>query len=354
MQTAIFLQSEVRDPYAIYANLPSIFWDDINHIWALYSYAHCKKILTHPAALIPAVNTDGLNDYARIITGGLARLSNGNDHINARETAMHLFQCMLPVSTVGILEHLIGKATTFDWVETVCKKLPVLSILNSFGFNKEEGDFITDHIHQLVRLMLPVKTEEQLISVNNISKEIYQIIENHLLKDARFINLSPELCISNLTGLIIQSFDAGRGLLSNALFNFQDKDPVQKSVIETLRFDSPIHNTRRIAGEDIIIDNHKIEKGQSILVVLAAANWDEQQFKDPGSYNIERNNNTSALTFGYGMHMCLAKQLSINMATEALQFLSSNKVSILQTQVEYEPLINARLPKELQISIDKA
>jgi cytochrome P450 len=299
------------------------------------------------------VNTDGLNDYARIITGGLVRLSNGNEHVHARDIAMHLFQCMQPVSTTDILQPLIGKATTFDWVDIVCKKLPVLSILNGFGFNKEDGDFIVDHMHQLIRLMLPLKTAEQLISINNISKEIYHIIEKHLLRDARFSNLSPELCISNLTGLIIQSFDAGRGLLSNSLLHFQEKDPVQKSVIETLRFDPPVHNTRRIAGEDILIDNHTIEKGQSILVVLAAANRDKQQFKDPGSYNIERNNNTSALTFGYGMHMCLARQLSINMATEALQFLFSNKVTILQTQIEYEPLINVRLPAKILIALDK-
>src|SRR4051794_19752128 len=116
MQTAIFLQSEVRDPYALYTNFPSIFRDDINNIRAVYSYAYCKTILTHPAAIIPAVNTDGMNDYARIITAGLARLSNGNNHINARETAMQSFQSMQPVSTTDILEHLIGNATTFDWV----------------------------------------------------------------------------------------------------------------------------------------------------------------------------------------------------------------------------------------------
>jgi cytochrome P450 len=354
MQPAIFLQSEVQDPYAIYANSQPIFWDNINNIWALYSYAHCKKILTHPAALIPAVNADGLNDYAQIITGGFARLSNGREHIHTRDIAMRLFHCLQPVSTTDILKHLIGKATTFDWVETVGKKLPVLSILNGFGFNKEDRNFIADQVHQLIRLMLPVKTAEQLISINNISKEIYHIIEKHLLKETRFapiVKISPELCISNLTGLIIQSFDAGRGLLSNSLLHFQDKDPIQKSVIETLRFDPPVHNTRRIAAEDIIIDNHTIEKGQSILVVLAAANRDALQFKDPGSYNIERNNNASSLTFGYGLHMCLAKQLSINMATEALQFLSYSKVTLLQNLVEYEPLVNARLPKQILISV---
>jgi len=41
------------------------------------------------------------------------------------------------------------------------------------------------------------------------------------------------------------------------------------------------------------------------------------------------------------------------MATEALQFLFRNKVTILQTQIEYEPLINVRLPAKILIALDK-
>jgi hypothetical protein len=138
-------------------------------------------------------------------------------------------------------------------------QLPLLSTLKGFGFNNEDGCCITAHIEQLVKLMQPTKTDEQLLSINDISKEVYTIVDKHLLTEARFAPIikTPEalaLCVSNLTGLLIQSVDAGRGLLSNTLLHFlcneqfpRDNHYLQKSVVETLRFDSPIHNTRRVA-----------------------------------------------------------------------------------------------------------
>ena len=289
MQPAIFLQSEVQDPYAIYANFlheNPVYWD-----------------------------------------------------ITERETAMQLFRSMRPVSVAEILAQLLTNKKEIDWVETVCKKLPVLTILKSFGFKEDDCSFILTHIASLTKIMLPVKTTEQLAAVNTSSKEIYTLIEQHLK--------TPSVAaISNLAGLLIQSFDAGRGTLSNTLLHsFQQK---YHHIIETLRFDSPIHNTRRIAAEDI---NQHIKKGQSILLVLAAANRDEQQFADAGTYN--RNNNNELLTFGVGAHACIARHLSVSMATEALEYLYTAHPSakLLQKHIEYEPLVNARLCKQLLISL---
>lgn len=341
MQSAIFIQSTVQDPYEIYATFQQespVYWDDVNQLWAIYSYDQCKAILTHPAAQIPAVQTTGLNDTAQAIISNLARLSNGTTN---RETALQLYQRMQPVSTASILSQLINNKREIDWVDAVCKKLPVLTILNSFGFKEDDCRFITDHIEPFTKLILPVKTPEQLQAINNISKEMYSIIERHLGQTTAPV-------VSNLAGLLIQSFDAGRGTLSNTLLHSLQQ--AQHDVIETLRFDSPIHHTRRIATEDI---DHNIKKGQSILIVLAAANRDEQQFINAGTYNIHRNNNSALLTFGVGAHACLAKQLTINMATEALAFLFTTypDTKLLQKEIEYEPLVNARLLKHLLISL---
>jgi cytochrome P450 len=156
------------------------------------------------------------------------------------------------------------------------------------------------------------------------------------------------MAVSNLAGLLIQSFDAGRGTLSNTLLHSLKHE--QQDVTETLRFDSPIHNTRRIATEDI---DQNIKKGQSILIVLASANRDEKQFLHADTYDSSRSNNSTLLTFGAGAHACLAKQLSVNMATEALNFLFTTypNTRLIQQGIEYEPLINARLPKQLLISL---
>jgi cytochrome P450 len=70
-------------------------------------------------------------------------------------------------------------------------------------------------------------------------------------------------------------------------------------------------------------------------------------------FDIERSNNHEHLTFGTGGHMCVAKHFSIHLTTEALRYLfdNYNNISILEDKIEYEPLINARLPKAIWISI---
>lgn len=341
MQPAIFLQSEVPDPYAIYANFLQenpLYWDDVNQLWAVYSYDQCKAILTHPAAHIPAISTGGLNDYALAVVNNLARLSNGNSE---RETAMQLFQLMRPVPVTEILEHLLIDKRETDRIDAVCKRLPVLTILKGFGFHEDDCSFITAHIEAFTKIMLPVKTPQQLSAINQVSREFYTIIEQHLKTTAVPL-------ISNLAGLLIQSFDAGRGTLGNTLLQgFQQE---HHCVTETLRFDPPVHNTRRIATEDI---STSIKKGQSILIVLAAANRDEKHFENAGTYNSRRNNNHELLTFGVGAHACIAKQLSVSMATTALDYLFTTypSVKLLQKEIEYEALVNARLPKQLLISL---
>jgi len=334
MQSVIFLHSEVQDPYAIYAQLSPMYRDTVNQLWAVYSYDQCKAILTHPAAQIPAVNTDGLNEYALAIINHLARLSNSTAN---REIATQLYRQMHPVSMANILSQLLGNKRETDWIDTVCRKLPVLTILKRFGFNEDDCRFIADHIEPFTKLLSPVRSPD----INTICSEIYTIIGRHLRTTSAPV-------ISNLAGLLIQSYDAGRGTLTNTLLHGLQQE--KHDVIETLRFDSPIHNTRRIAVEDI---DHNIKKGQLILIVLAAANRDEKRFRDAGTYNINRSNNTDLLTFGAGAHACLAKQLTINMATEALAFLFDTypNITLLQKEVEYEPLVNARLVKQLLISL---
>ena len=126
-------------------------------------------------------------------------------------------------------------------------------------------------------------------------------------------------------------------------------------MVETLKLEQPIHNTRRVAAKDIHLGNCKVEKGQDLLIVLAAANRDQQQFKNADQYNIERSNNGEHLTFGVGPHRCVAKHFSIHLACEALAFLFQKykSVNLLTKDIEYEPLINARLPKNILSALTK-
>ncbi|KFF18177.1 cytochrome P450 [Flavobacterium hydatis] len=387
MQPTLFLQSDIKDPYAIYKTMLEkhpIFWDEANQIWAIYSHEYCTEILNSPNVNIPVINPNNeqnLNKYALKIINHLSRLSNGIQHVIAKETAMLLFANMKSININQIIADLLDNGlieNKIDWVDSVCKKLPILVILKSFGFEQDDCKFISEKIEHLVKIMLPNKSNEQVRAINEISESCYSIIKKQLSnlpfyqplldKISKSHNISLEetitISVSNLIGLLIQSYDAGRGILSNSLLqiinnpnliskNNIDKTLIQKLVIETLRFDPPIHNTRRVAITDIILGKTIIKKDKNLLLVLAAANRDPEKFDNALSFDIERINNNDNLTFGIGGHMCLAKYFSIQLTTEALFYLFNNykTITTLDNNIQYEPLINARLPRNIWILI---
>ena len=382
MSSTLFLQSDTNNPYLIYKTMLEkhpVYWDETNKIWAIYSYEDCISILKNPKAQIPAINPNNeqkLNQYSLEIFNNLARLSNGIQHDIAREIAMSLFSNINSVDINYIISQLIKNdlaENKIDWVNSVCKRLPILVLLKSFGFEENDCDFISDKIEFFTKIMLPNKTKEQVKLINDYSKQFYSIVEKHLFSLAfykpllskisekhniQFDEIIP-IVVSNLIGLCIQSFDAGRGILSNSFLqivqnkNISDKITIEKMVIETLRFDPPIHNTRRIATEDFLIGENLIKKNDAILIILASANRDSVKFDNALNFDMERNNNNENLTFGIGSHMCLAKYFSIHLATEALSFLFDQfkTITLLENNIQYEQMINARLPKTMWISL---
>lgn len=387
MSPTLFFQSDIKDPYAIYKTMLDdhpVFWDEANQIWAIYSHEYCTEILNSLNVNIPTINPNNeqkLNEHALKITNHLSRLSNGTQHAIAKETAMILFTNMKSIDINQIIAELLDNdliENKIDWVDSVCKKLPVLVILKSFGFGQNDCKFISEKIDLLVKIMLPNKSAEQVQAINEISENSYSMVKKHLSslsfykplldKISESHTISSEetitISVSNLIGLLIQSYDAYRGLLSNSLLqiinthnlapkNNINKTQIQKLVIETLRFDPPIHNTRRVAIKDIVLDKTIIKKNETLLLVLAAANRDPKKFDNPLSFDIERINNNENLTFGIGGHMCLAKYFSIHLTTEALfhLFNNYNTIAILESNILYEPMINARLPINIWISI---
>jgi cytochrome P450 len=107
----------------------------------------------------------------------------------------------------------------------------------------------------------------------------------------------------------------GNGLL--ALLQNRDQlerlqaDPgmIDSAVEEFLRYESPAQSAARIALEDIEMGGRRIEKGQRVTLILAAANRDPERFSDPDRLDITREDNRH-LSFGFGSHFCLGTDLA--------------------------------------------
>jgi hypothetical protein len=373
MNSGLILDWDKIDPHTFYSKHRSaqpVHYISAQQGWNIYSYEQAKQVLFHQDAFIPEIKTShtGLNQNSVRLIRQLARLTNSQQHDKSRRAAMHIYNQMHPVPINPILESLLDAAKTtknIDWVDAIGKKLPVLYILKSLKFGEQDCRFIVKHIAVLVKIMSADKTEEEIILINKITDALFALSQKHLANNTTAINSSDsyewiELLTSNLIGLLIQSYDAGRGLLTNTLIQLiRNNQPVpetgagdyyKQAVTETLRFDPPVHLTRRIVAKDLLIGNQKIKEGEMITIVLASANLDPQVFESPLTYNPFRANNHQHLTFGAGHHQCLAKHLITELTIETFKTLH-HRIQMPAQSIICESLLNVRLVKNLFITI---
>lgn len=107
----------------------------------------------------------------------------------------------------------------------------------------------------------------------------------------------------------------GNGLL--ALMRHRDQferlraepELIGTAIEELLRYDSPVQGTSRHVPEDAEINGHPVRAGEELLLLIGAANRDPEQYKDPDTLDIGREDNKH-LSFGNGIHYCLGAPLA--------------------------------------------
>lgn len=89
-----------------------------------------------------------------------------------------------------------------------------------------------------------------------------------------------------------------------------DPKVVANAVEELLRYLSIIQNgQRRVALDDIDIGGHTIKAGDGVIIDLAPANWDPNQFPEPDTLDLTRAARLH-VGFGFGPHQCVGQQLA--------------------------------------------
>jgi cytochrome P450 family 142 subfamily A polypeptide 1 len=88
-----------------------------------------------------------------------------------------------------------------------------------------------------------------------------------------------------------------------------DRSLMGPAVEEMLRWVSPIKNMARTAVNDIEVRGKQISAGQKVLLLYPSANRDENQFRDPFTFDIGRSPNEH-VAFGFGKHFCLGNSLA--------------------------------------------
>lgn len=88
-----------------------------------------------------------------------------------------------------------------------------------------------------------------------------------------------------------------------------DRSLLPTTLMESLRYDSPVSMQVRLATRDVEISDVKIPEGSLIMVGIGSANLDEEVIEDPERFDITREYGNT-IPFGYGIHFCVGSALA--------------------------------------------
>ena len=132
--------------------------------------------------------------------------------------------------------------------------------------------------------------------------------------------LTAEEVLANCATLYTAGHASTSGLIGKAFLGlFRHPDQLQRlrehpelidnAVEEFLRYDTSVQRAWRVAPDDDEVRGCPVRRGDAVHMILGAANHDPAQFKEPDSFDIDRQN-IRHLAFGHGIHLCLGAALA--------------------------------------------
>jgi cytochrome P450 len=101
-----------------------------------------------------------------------------------------------------------------------------------------------------------------------------------------------------------------------------DPSLLPRAVDELIRYDGPVERTlNRWAAVDVELRGQKIRRGESVIVILGAADRDPERFEAPDTLDLAAQRGSRHLGFGRGSHFCLGAPLARLEAEIALETL---------------------------------
>ncbi len=219
------------------------------------------------------------------------------------------------------------------------------------------------------------KPEEAIVASQEVKEYIAGILEERRRAPAEDLiselaqaeldgeHLSDEEIFSFLRLLLPAGVETTYRATGNMLFSLlshplqldavrADRSLVPPTIEEALRLETPLLNITRLATKDTEISGVPIEAGSTVMLMLAAANRDENRHADPDAFDIFRTDPKPHISFGHGPHMCLGVHLARLEMRVALELLLDRLPNLRLDPAAEDPHIRGqvfRSPTDLPV-----
>jgi cytochrome P450 len=243
-------------------------------------------------------------------------------------------------SLLGVPQYKLSQ--TAVWLDEFVRCVSPGGSPEQIARGKVSAGYLTD----LFRLLLdPQQTESDDGLLNTLAQELKRVGRD-----------DKDVVVANGIGFLFQAYEATAGLLVNTLVALSVHPDVREQVKaesgllsnaieEVIRSDPSIQNTRRFVIRDGIVAGQKMKEGDTVLVVLAAANRDPMVNSNPEKFDIFRKERCS-FTFGIGIHACPGQKIAASIAEIGIKRLLEERINFEQfpKSVSYRQSENTRIP----------
>ena len=174
--------------------------------------------------------------------------------------------------------------------------------------------------------------------------------------------LTEEEIVATCNLLLIAGHETTVNLIANAMLAMlrhrqywtalaNDAGKASAIVEETLRYDPPVQLVGRVAGEDMVIGDVGIPRGDTMMLLLAAAHRDPAVTVRPDEFDPDRPV-VRHLAFGLGPHFCLGAPLARLEAAIALAAVTKRFPDArLAGEPDYKPNVTLRGMAGLEVAL---
>jgi cytochrome P450 len=382
------------DPYPFYAELVAsrpLYRDDTLGLWVAASAAAVTAVLISdlchvrpPAEPVPKAL---LGSPAAEVFRHLVRMTDGTGHAHGKQAMSATLASIrgpwaadLSERRAGLLWDELELSGHPEPISELAFRLPVQVTASLLGVREEMlsqaalwgGDF--------ARCLAPAAKAEQIergkVAAGHLLELFRSLLAGRpsgqqeegllavLAREAERVGAGgTDAVVANGIGLLFQVHDATAGLIGNTLVALAshrdlrswlaadpdrlDADPGRLAAVvqEVLRFDPPVHNTRRFVVRAGVVAGQEMQPGDAILVLLAAANRDPAANPSPDRFDVARKDRR-IFTFGAGAHACPGEALAATIAAAVVGEALRRGVDLeaLAEKVSYYPSANVRIP----------
>jgi cytochrome P450 len=350
----LFGPAMLADPYPYYARLRRIdpvHWAEDHAAWVLTRYADIVTVLRSPHASAERTEIARRQvpaEFQELFTTRKDAMLNADPprHTRLRLLANKAFTPGAVAALAPFIQRFVddvidtvGPRGRMDVIRDLAYPLPATVIAEMLGVPHEDRDRFKQWSDDTAALAsnLPANLSEDVLrraaeGMRELRAYFAGIVAQRRLEPRDDLisglvkaqqesdRLNEAELLANAALLLNAGHETTTNLIGNgtlALLRHPDQlrrlreDPalIATAVEELLRYDSPVQFTSRVLKADLTLGGKQLRAGQTVVLLLGAANRDPAQFPDPDRLNVGRPDNKH-LAFGLGSHFCLGAPLA--------------------------------------------